>query len=1252
MTREHNEGGEQLTPTGQNDSRNQDGSPHAFSRRTVLGTMAAGIAGVGATSSPASAGPTFTAVRNGPWSDPATWDSDTVPTDGSTVFIQSGVTVTLDGETARLITLDVEGTLRADPQIDAHVTVETLTVATSGRLELGTENAPVQSTVRVTFIDTGEFDYMGTSRGLMVMGDITVHGQEKTTWTSLAEAPVTGDTTISLQSEPTGWNVGDELMLPGVNPSTDEDERRTITTIDGTTVTLDSALSHDHAPPRSNLDAYVLNMTRTVAFESEAEFWQRRGHVMVMSEVSDFRYVSFNTLGRTNKNLIPTQDNPRGDENVPADATPNPRARYPLHWHRTGIGIDTPHYVEGAVVEDSPGWGIVNHHTYVDVVDSITYDVDGAGFVSEGGNERGSFKRCFALRSSGSGETIDARAFGDHGGDPAVDDFGHAGHGFWMQSPLVELVGNVAAGHRHQGMVYWTRPLLDEIEDTAAECDEVLDSRVVFCPNVPIKYVEGQEPMLEAIEQQRFSTDSKDKLMWDTQKVPSCFVRLKKCAHNTIFASAGGMDLSRLNFKWKHERFSEFSVIDDLTIYNIGQFVDADGDVHEPKPPRHMASGHQGRGGSTGLSLRYVSNVTVRNSTFINDGLENSVALPFHDYRWTHTIDNCTIEGWDWGVATGEHRLSWVRNNSFSDNNHDIAWTFDNVGPAILEGNDLSSVWQDFTKRNQKASEVFGFSQKYGVRIDGRTAYVEESTPDYVPFPDEDSLGGINNIEDIDTVDDETALVGLTNAEMYDQFDIAIGGRPMPTDAVSEPWLDGLLIDPEPTRDTSAWLDMASADFASGWTVVDEPDAAGGTALYCLDSDDPETTTASTTFEVAEGTYTLWVRAWPDALNGDTVRVRIDDGDWLDAEKLKPANGFEWHDVEPNGGEPYQVDLVAGEHTLEIACDNDGVLVDEVFVTSDATVLGAHGNTSTVTEDTFSVSTETPSVDSATSATLNGTLDDLGGASSVDAAFEWRQVGANEWNTTMTETLSSTGSYSAVVDGLQEGVDYEYRAFGEASDGDVDTGSIVTFTTTDNPPAVTTGSASSIDAESASLDGTLNDLGNAESVDVYFDYRETGASSWSTTASETRSNTGSFSVDVTGLSSDTEHEFRAAGDASDGDSDTGTVVAFTTDSQQSDSAPSIDSYTVTEAGSPNPHAEITADWSVSDADGNLDSVEVTVVDSSGRAVNSAATGASGASASGTDTFKIKHADGQTFDVTVTVTDTTDRQRSATQTVTE
>lgn len=206
--------------------------------------------------------------------------------------------------------------------------------------------------------------------------------------------------------------------------------------------------------------------------------------------------------------------------------------------------------------------------------------------------------------------------------------------------------------------------------------------------------------------------------------------------------------------------------------------------------------------------------------------------------------------------------------------------------------------------------------------------------------------------------------------------------------------------------------------------------------------------------------------------------------------------------------------------------------------------------------------------------------------------------------------------------------------------------------TDSNSVAVSTESATEIAPDAATLNGSLDDLGSVSSADCYFEYRESNASSWNATAAKTITSPMTFSETISGLASGTDYEFRAVATAST--TATGRNVSFTTDKDTSDGGnpPMCDSYRVTEAGSPNPHAEITADWSVSDTDGDLSSVVVQVIDSSGTVVDSSRTSVRGATGSGRDRFKIKKVSGATFDVILTVTDTAGNSASRTKTVTE
>ncbi|WP_416841195.1 S8 family serine peptidase [Haloferax sp. DFSO52] len=310
----------------------------------------------------------------------------------------------------------------------------------------------------------------------------------------------------------------------------------------------------------------------------------------------------------------------------------------------------------------------------------------------------------------------------------------------------------------------------------------------------------------------------------------------------------------------------------------------------------------------------------------------------------------------------------------------------------------------------------------------------------------------------------------------------------------------------------------------------------------------------------------------------------------------------------------------------------------------------------TTTDPSVVVSTGSATDVGETIVTLNGSLSDLGGAESATVSFDYRQGGTSSWTQTDTQTRSSTGAFSESLSGLESGVTYEFRAIATASDGDSDTGQISTFQTTVDPGVVvSTDSPTSVGESTATLNGTLSDLGGASSADVAFEWGERGSGFPNTTSGQSLSSTGAFSESVSGLASDTEYEFRAVATASDGDTDTASAIVFTTDATPSEpsepSAPTVESYSVSEAGKRDPHAEITANWSVADVDGDLSAVAVDVLDSRGFVVASTRSSVSGGSATGSDTFKLKKVGSATFDVRVTVTDSGGRSAVQTASVT-
>jgi hypothetical protein len=478
-------------------------------------------------------------------------------------------------------------------------------------------------------------------------------------------------------------------------------------------------------------------------------------------------------------------------------------------------------------------------------------------------------------------------------------------------------------------------------------------------PNLPLEYVEGQEPLKQAIEAGRDVPGEYAGM--NPEKVSSAFVRIKRFEGNEAFASAGGLDVSRNQFKWEHERFGEFSAIEAFTVYGIGPHIDEDGTV------RGVSKRGVKKGGNQGIKLRYVSNISIRNCRLLGtDG--SGVGVAPHDYLWTAVIENSTIEGWHLGVGTGEHRLTWVRNNVL-DNEVDLDWVIGNTGPLVAENNSLDTLRYALSLRDVKAGELFSPRARAGATVNGRPAFFHEQRADYVPIESADELvtatlgGGYGNMADVIDGDPED-VIGLTNRELMDRFGVATAGSLLPDDADDVPYVAGGQLGPADPQQpsTTVWIDPTTGDTGEGFDVVSEIEASNDRCLRVNDTgtaSPPESSAnvAEVSFDCAAGTYTIFARIWTSAWNGDTVFFRVDGEEWLAAEKLKQPRGFKWFEVEPDGGSPYEIELEEGEHTIEIGCANDGVLIDKVLVAENPVAIGAYGGSTSAAQPTNRVPT-------------------------------------------------------------------------------------------------------------------------------------------------------------------------------------------------------------------------------------------------------------------------------------------------------
>jgi G8 domain len=155
---------------------------------------------------------THKAVTSGNWSNPATWGGG-VPGSNGQVMIPSGIVVTVDQQIgATLFWIRVDGTLRFAPNASTSLTAESVFVNHGGRLEIGTQQSPIQADKTATLIIKAlnhepinhSWDPLEFSRGVVAESRIEIHGASKTSWTYITDTPAQGATKLTLDEAPSG----------------------------------------------------------------------------------------------------------------------------------------------------------------------------------------------------------------------------------------------------------------------------------------------------------------------------------------------------------------------------------------------------------------------------------------------------------------------------------------------------------------------------------------------------------------------------------------------------------------------------------------------------------------------------------------------------------------------------------------------------------------------------------------------------------------------------------------------------------------------------------------------------------------------------------------------------------------------------------------------------------------------------------------------------------------------------------------
>ncbi|MCA9235666.1 MAG: G8 domain-containing protein [Planctomycetales bacterium] len=681
---------------------------------------------------------THVALASGDWSNPQIWSGGQIPTAGARVFIPQGLQLTLSSVlTTALDTVRIDGSLSFNPNVDTQLIADTIVVNTSGALHVGSETTPVAQnrTARVVFttgdpIDT-TWDPNLLSRGLISRGEVRLYGAETTSFVGLSVPVQAGDTKLTLAEVPANWQVGDRLMLTGSRFWQDDfgAEEVTIRAISGTTIIVDP-LQYEHAPPAGyGLQTHVANMERNVRIIADdvnapAE---RRPHVMFMQNPNvEVVNVGVYGLGRTNK-LEPLNAPVVVDGVLQPGTGTNPPARYPIHFHHTGVDPDsTPGLVRGVVVDGSPGWGFVIHQSYAIVEDSVAFNATGAAFTGEDGNEIGAFLRNLAISTHGSVE--DPRSRTD------IGDFGFSGHGFWLQGPTIEMEGNISAGSDDSGFAIFT---------SSAKA--------------------------------AYAAEDVGPAGWagEARIVPVGAVPVATFANNTAYAARQGLEVWFLTGGW---RDLAPSVITNFTYW--GSRLSA-------------------------IFVHYSKNVVIDGGLLIGTGQPDVPGIGVNYRTRDMTFKSVTIHDFSEGIIVPHNGKSIIENGDFRTLSAIIVLAAFTPNRSVeIVGNPTfaspAGAWATGLPRylvELDGTSSFIHQTEYAIVSSDRITMNTSSTglvqlfypqqdANYIPFPAADAGGYVRD-----------EWLNLTNAQLWQDFGVALAGQVTPANAVTQPGIKGSVFD-------------------------------------------------------------------------------------------------------------------------------------------------------------------------------------------------------------------------------------------------------------------------------------------------------------------------------------------------------------------------------------------------------------------------------------------------------------------------
>ncbi|MCI4669835.1 MAG: T9SS type A sorting domain-containing protein [Bacteroidia bacterium] len=706
--------------------------------------------------------------NSGNWSDPNTWGGS-LPTNLAKIHIPSGKSLTIDGEiSTRIKIIRNDGKLAFATHKNTALKVETIVQGMMGELELGTANKPIPAGIscKITIVDEGDINLNTDQweKGLVLMGKTVAYGAAKTAWVELATNPRKGENSLILKSAPSGWEVGDRIVITGTDIADPKsDEVAVIQAISGKTVSLDQALVRNHLSPASDLFVHVANLDRNIVIQSEnATDTLDRGHIMFMHTLDvDFNYVKMFQMGRSRKD-IPINDWTIGESDQFVNGSrSNIRGRYSVHFHRGGVKQNmNPAYLRGCVVEEDPGWAYASHSAFVHFDNNVSYKVIGGAFQTEAGDELGSFTNNIAIQTVNEDFPLRFEA-PENAPDTRenAQDFAFQGDGFWVHGGGVSLSGNVAAGCSGHGFIYWPEGLIEPGSPTNS-WRNTFDPANIGLPQLHFDH--------------------------EINELATGWVKIAGFEGNVTYASSIGFSSYYLHTTFFGDQ-SDYdatyidtlhSTLKDFTAWNIY---------------------------NTGIELNFTERVTFDGVRMVNgDANQDSKGIWASMYRIMNDIGfkNISIEGFGTGIGLPPQGQITVSCGNLKNGTnfyipsptlkprdlliHGLATTSD---PAFSNPAEIR-MEASFSPPEDKYPAYFLLPDRmvlnYGPFSDQRL-YFDEQAANYTPLPgDTDPYTFFDGERYI-----LSEFAGKTNQQLQNDYQMSFGGSLLPSAAVSSPGIIG-----------------------------------------------------------------------------------------------------------------------------------------------------------------------------------------------------------------------------------------------------------------------------------------------------------------------------------------------------------------------------------------------------------------------------------------------------------------------------